>query len=830
MFSERFYPHGGGAELATWLYSKLLAEEGFEITVVTTQFPGEARQDVVCNGLRIYRLPARFMLDNRYHTLANVGVLATSFINNLIEQSDVVYVPCGWYSAIPAAKLHNKPVVVHMHNYSVACSTSLMFDFDAQKVKPSSLKSYVLHELIERNREPLSVAASCLMNEFAGKFYYHMARYGDILIFVSQAQMDLVLSAAPSLKSKSCMIYNPIPAFPFIKAEKSGVGYFGGKDFLKGYYVFIKALNELRTQSAVTSYLTMTSKKQRKKRLNNGAVLDFLPKLPQAELCSLMKNLSVAVVPSLWPEPSPYSLVQSMIQGKLVIASDIGGMPEILKGETSGVKLTKPGDYIDIAETLDDFLSLTLDEANEIGLKNREFILNRFNNHRTVSSFVKVLEKCALGKAENPMFPLSYQFFVMFFAVCYAVFFFLKLRNAKALKESSSSKPREILFLGLMLILLVTPWIAYAVLNPQSFRNNDVYTYMSDSQTILRQGNIPAPSLMVENQYYAAFPVFTLLLSFISSITNLTSMQGVYVVNILTQVLFWLAVWLLIRKNSSNIGFQYIFLGVVAATYANPYLYGYFNTPLPQTLSLSILLLLLIATSFQNTKSYSIIYLFLLPIGLIHITTLPLFLLTLIILLISTVLPSRAPTSAVNVQNGLRRLILPAIVFLVYVVYTIAVYPVVDYLQKIGSFMTDLANDALSGQVAVTEGLNRGILYPLNALGPALVIGATLSYLLLYLQATRNHKESNNWLASIAVLSLIFIFIGTLRGQFTVWGDAFFSISRYFNLPGFMLATIITAFVIANLFQQERRKSFLLLLSVLLALSAIGGLLDPLVF
>lgn len=393
MFSERFYPHGGGAELATWLYSKLLAEEGFKITVVTTQFPGEAQEELLCNGLRIYRLPTHFMLDNRYFTLANVGVLATSFINNLIAQSDVVYVPCGWYSAILAAKWHSKPVVVHMHNYSVACPTSLMFDFDAQKVKPSTLKSYVLHEIIERNREPLSVAASCIMNEVAGKFYYHMATYGDLLVFVSKAQMDLVLSTVPNLKSKSCMIYNPIPDFPFVKAEKSGVGYFGGKDFIKGYHVFIKALNALRPQSGVTSYLSMTSKKQRKTRLNNGTVLNFLPRLSQAKLCSLMKKLSVVAVPSLCPEPSPYSLVQSMIQGKLVIASDIGGMPEILKGETSGVKLTQPGDYKDIAETLDCFLSLTLDEANEIGLKNRQFILNRFNNHRTVSSFVKVLEK-----------------------------------------------------------------------------------------------------------------------------------------------------------------------------------------------------------------------------------------------------------------------------------------------------------------------------------------------------------------------------------------------------------------------------------------------------
>lgn len=82
-----------------------------------------------------------------------------------------------------------------------------------------------------------------------------------------------------------------------------------------------------------------------------------------------------------------------MMRGKLVIASDIGGMPEILEGDTSGIKLTKPGNPEEIAKGLDFFLSLTLEEANEFGFKNRECILQKFDNDRTVYSFINVLEK-----------------------------------------------------------------------------------------------------------------------------------------------------------------------------------------------------------------------------------------------------------------------------------------------------------------------------------------------------------------------------------------------------------------------------------------------------
>lgn len=39
--SELFYPHGGGAELATYLYAKLLSSAEFNVVVVTNRFSGE---------------------------------------------------------------------------------------------------------------------------------------------------------------------------------------------------------------------------------------------------------------------------------------------------------------------------------------------------------------------------------------------------------------------------------------------------------------------------------------------------------------------------------------------------------------------------------------------------------------------------------------------------------------------------------------------------------------------------------------------------------------------------------------------------------------------
>jgi glycosyltransferase involved in cell wall biosynthesis len=390
IFSELFYPHGSGAELATKLYSDLLAKQGFKITVITRQFPSESSVESQENGITIYRLPMNMMFGTRYDTLANTGKLVSSFIQHLIKQNDVIYVPGGWYSVIPFAKAHKKPVVVHLHNYSIVCSTSLMYDFTQRKVAASSLRSYVFHEIIERRRNSLVVAASSFLNETVGKRYNQLGMLADALIFVSKTQRNLTLSKAPQLSKKSYVIYNPIPNIPLIEAEEKAIGYFGGKRFVKGFPVLMRSLKILKKNN-VNAYMTMTSAKPKTMKTSNGVLLNFLPKLSNEHLLSLLKKLSVVVIPSEWPEPLPYTLLESMLYGKLIIASNIGGIPEIVNGLSSGVKLTNPGDYVEISNSLDSFLSLELDDVNEIGLKLRNYVLEKFDNGKSLKSFIKIL-------------------------------------------------------------------------------------------------------------------------------------------------------------------------------------------------------------------------------------------------------------------------------------------------------------------------------------------------------------------------------------------------------------------------------------------------------
>lgn len=59
----------------------------------------------------------------------------------------------------------------------------------------------------------------------------------------------------------------------------------------------------------------------------------------------------IVVLPSLWPENAPLSVLEAMATGKPVVASRIGGIPEIVRDGKTGV-LTPPDDARMLAETL----------------------------------------------------------------------------------------------------------------------------------------------------------------------------------------------------------------------------------------------------------------------------------------------------------------------------------------------------------------------------------------------------------------------------------------------------------------------------------------------
>lgn len=88
-----------------------------------------------------------------------------------------------------------------------------------------------------------------------------------------------------------------------------------------------------------------------------GDRVDIRPFAPRREVSRLLQGADVVVVPSRWPEPFALTVLEGMAAGAAVIGSDIGGIPESVRGV--GI-LVPPGDSAGLAEALE---GLTDDRA-----------------------------------------------------------------------------------------------------------------------------------------------------------------------------------------------------------------------------------------------------------------------------------------------------------------------------------------------------------------------------------------------------------------------------------------------------------------------------------
>jgi glycosyltransferase involved in cell wall biosynthesis len=103
----------------------------------------------------------------------------------------------------------------------------------------------------------------------------------------------------------------------------------------------------------------------------------------------LVGSATVAVVPSLWAEAFGLTVAEAMAAGVPVVASSVGGIPELIdQGETG--MLVPPGDASALAAALRELLDDPARRAR-MGPKARETAWVRFSHTRVADELAAVL-------------------------------------------------------------------------------------------------------------------------------------------------------------------------------------------------------------------------------------------------------------------------------------------------------------------------------------------------------------------------------------------------------------------------------------------------------
>ena len=375
--SERWWPDGSRGILASHLIAELLRDAGFKLTVVHG-----TREPVRLNEVR-YVYSSLLSVRDKHRLWLNCSILAGKhWLRELINSSDVVYIPRYCYPLIPAVKGLGKNVV-HLHDYQPVSYNSTVFSKQTRSGVDAVNFETLEHGSVAR---ALFAGFTSPMNRLCRVWL----RDADVIICVSRRQAEVIGGLAPELTEKLKVVYNPLPNIPLVEKNLGYPTflYLGGDSYVKGFHIFLKASMRTLTKGRKVRFLLMRNFKERNKPIIEALNLRFkgayrlLGHLKHEEVLKLHSTSHALIFPSICEEPLPYAVMESMLAGTIPIASKVGGVPEIVGNTFAERMLFRPGDAEELVDKMEMLLSMSREQLIDISAELREKVLEKFDNER----------------------------------------------------------------------------------------------------------------------------------------------------------------------------------------------------------------------------------------------------------------------------------------------------------------------------------------------------------------------------------------------------------------------------------------------------------------
>lgn len=393
LLEKRGYRPYGGAERATQLILALLADEGFNITVLT------GNRNFNVGSVKCIYSP---LLDvpSKVHLWRNMlRSNARNWLSEIIKKVDAVYIPRLAYPAIPLARRCEAEVIVHLHDYQPITYCSAVFNHgeNCSISLKEDMKTSLQFEILEN--ESIIKSMSSLLATPLNKLSMLWIKEANEIICVSRRQRDIIVSVAPELADKLKVIYNPLPTIPLVekRLEDPTFMYLGGDSYVKGFYVLLDASRRILKRGQNVKFLLTRNFKDVNKRFVERLNEEFKGKydlLGHLDYENVLKCHSIShaiIFASIWEEPLPYVVLEAMLAGTIPIASKVGGVPEIVEQSFAEKMLFEPCNVDELADRMESLLAMSKEQITDMGLSLREAVLRRFNSEVTKRKLIEVI-------------------------------------------------------------------------------------------------------------------------------------------------------------------------------------------------------------------------------------------------------------------------------------------------------------------------------------------------------------------------------------------------------------------------------------------------------
>lgn len=291
-------------------------------------------------------------------------------------------------SILDAALRVGIPVVQTLHDYHHLCPADVLLRRGETVCEPRRCGRYCYGAAVRGRCVRGSFAASALsaaetsFQRIRHAYERGVTRFISPSIFLSQKM------ATGGWDMPCDIVPNAVP----VAGAWRGGGYalFAGRlSREKGVTTFLEAAERTRIRVVVAGEGPLEAELRR--RFDSA---EFLGRVDGATVQRLIEESLACVVPSILYENAPMSVLEPMAAGAPVVASAIGGIPELINDGVSGL-LVHPGDSADLARAL----SRLRDDrecAERLGGAARERVRNRFSPEGHVAGLLQTYE-AAMG-------------------------------------------------------------------------------------------------------------------------------------------------------------------------------------------------------------------------------------------------------------------------------------------------------------------------------------------------------------------------------------------------------------------------------------------------
>lgn len=254
-------------------------------------------------------------------------------------------------SIIVEASRRDIPVVWTLHDYKLVCPNShFLIDKTNQICEDCSRHRYY-KAIFHRCKKNSLLASFAACSE---AYIHNFLRFGsmvDAYLCPSRfLQLKLINEGYSKAKTIHLSYFLDGNQLNCTREDRGYILFLGKLESIKGIYYLLEAAKENPLINVkLAGNLDPVNSKHIQKLFSSN--IDYLGMKYGDELSSLTSLSRVVVLPSIWYENQPFSILEAFAHGKPVIASRLGGMIELVKDGERGL-LVEPGNAAELATAM----------------------------------------------------------------------------------------------------------------------------------------------------------------------------------------------------------------------------------------------------------------------------------------------------------------------------------------------------------------------------------------------------------------------------------------------------------------------------------------------